>query len=305
MKFAKYLTPILALAAMAACDSGTAGSDTSRLTIRLHDAPGDLEEAWVQVEEIYLQGSSAADSTSGRQTLLGTPTGWINLTDLTGSNFATLVSGVTVPAGSYTQLRFVVCDAYVVTRDGDVYATDGADLPAGVAADGELRVPSGCQSGFKVKLPGGAVSLENDAEVLSVDFDVSQSFGHQAGNSGAWVMHPVMTATDIEFTGGITGTVTTAAAVTLPACGGAATTVQTFAPLAIAGADSISGVVAANGTYSIAVAPGTYTMSYAPIYTFTNGDSLTVAATATPATAAVASGGSTTVNYSITSATCH
>jgi hypothetical protein len=304
MKYAKYLTPILAVVALAACDGGT-DSETSRVTIRLHDAPGDLEEAWVKVDEIYLQGTSAADSTSGRQVLLSTPTGWINLTDLTGSAFHTLVSGVTVPAGSYTQLRFVVCDAYVVTREGDVYATQGSDLPAGVTADGQLRVPSGCQSGFKVKLPGGAVALENDAEILSVDFDVSQSFGHQAGNSGAWVMHPVMTATDIEFSGGISGTVSTAANVTLPTCGGGATTVTLFAPLAIAGADSISGAVAASGAYSMSVVPGTYTMSYTPIYTFTNGDSLTVAATPAPATATVASGGNTVVNYSITSATCH
>jgi hypothetical protein len=198
----------------------------------------------------------------------------------------------------------VVCEAYVVTQTGAVYATSGAALPSGVTSTGTLRAPSACQSGFKVKLPGGSVSLDNDAEILSVDFDVSQSFGHQAGNSGAWVMHPVMTATDIQFTGTINGTVTAATGVTFPACGGVATDVTKFAPLAILGADSTSAVVAANGTYAMGVASGTYTMSYTPAFSFTNGDSLFVTAAPSAPTATVASGGLTTVDYSVTAATC-
>ena len=58
------------------------------------------------------------------------------------------------------------------------------------------------------------------------------------------------------------------------------------------------------GTYSMTVAPNTWAMTYVPAYSFTNGDSLLVVAAPTPATAVVASGGSATVNYSITSATC-
>jgi len=304
MKYSKYIAPMLAAAVLAACDSGT-GSDTSQISIRLHDAPGDLDQAWVKVDRVYLQGNTAADSTSGRVELLTTPTGWIDLTTLTGNNFATLVPSTTVPAGSYSQLRLVVCEAYVVTDDGDVFATDDAELPAGVTADGELRIPSGCSSGFKVKLPGGSVDLENDATILSVDFDVSQSFGHVAGNSGAWVMRPVMTATDIGFSGGISGTVALGTGVAMPTCGGAATDLTHFVPLAIAGADSLSATVATNGTYGISVTPATYTMSFVPDVTFANGDSLTFVAAATPATAAVTSGGNTVVNYSITSATCH
>jgi hypothetical protein len=303
MKFAKYFTPILAAAALAACDSGTS-SNASRVTIRLHDAPGDLAEAWVKVDRVYLMGTSAADSTSGRVDLLTTPTGWINLTDLTGGSFSTIVNGVAAPAGSYTQLRIVVCEAYVVTESGDVYSTTGATLPAGVTSDGQLRTPSGCQSGFKVKLPGGSVTLENDAEVFSVDFDVSQSFGHVAGNSGAWVMHPVMTATDIQFMGSISGIVSLATGVTFPTCGGAATDVTKFSPLAISALDSLSAVVGTDGAYALGVAPGTYTMSYVPALSFTNGDSLLVTAAPSVPSATVASGGSTTVNYSVSAVTC-
>lgn len=304
MKRSILLLPLAALALAACGDSGTSGNGPALVSIRLHDAPGDLKEAWVKVDQIYLQGTSSADSTSGKVVLLDTQTGWLNLTQLTGGNFATLVNGAQVPAGTYSQLRFKVCEAYVVTQTGDVYATSGAALPAGVTADGSLQVPSGCSSGLKVKLPNGGVTLESGASVMAVDFDVSQSFGHLAGQSGKWVMHPVMTATSLSFSASIGGTVSLAAGVTLPACGGGAVAITQFVPRAVAGVDSISGVVQPAGTYAMTVAPNTWTMTYAPAYSFTNGDSLMVAAAPSLPTATVASGGSATVNYSITSATC-
>ena len=301
------LAPALAALALAACDggSGGTGSGGARLTIRLTDAPGDLKEAWVKIEEIYLQGSSGADSVNSRVVLTDGPSaGYVDLLTLSGGNFATVVNGEPVPAGTYSQLRLVVCEAYVVTRSGDVYATRDADLPAGVTADGELRAPSACQSGFKVKLPGGALTLEEGSTILSVDFDVSQSFGHQAGNSGRWIMHPVLQATEVGLAGRISGTVAVAQGVTLPTCGGAAVDVTKFGPLATAGVDSLTGVVNTAGQYSITVAPATYTMGYLPVLSYTNGDSLTFTAAATPASAAVASGATVTSNYSITAATC-
>ena len=300
----KILFPLMAALALGACgDSGTGSNGARTVSIRLHDAPGDLKEAWVKVKEVSLQGTVTADSTSGKVVLLSTPTDWLNLTSLSGGSFATLVNNAQVPAGSYSQLRFVVCEAYVVTKGGQVYATQGTTLPSGVTATGTLQVPSGCQSGLKVKLPGGGVDLTQASQILSVDFDVSQSFGHQAGNSGKWVMHPVMTATSIGFAGSIAGTVALGTGVALPTCGGAAVTLASFSPRAVSGVDSVSATVSAAGAYAMSVAPGTYTMTYAPVYSFTNGDSLTVAAAATPATATVAGGATTAVNYTISSAT--
>ncbi|HSU15861.1 DUF4382 domain-containing protein [Longimicrobium sp.] len=303
-KRSTILLPLAAALFAGACGDSTGGGGAPRLSIRLHDAPGDLKEAWVKVDRVYLQGSSPADSVSGRVDLLTTQTGWLNLTQLTGSNFATLVNNAQVPAGTYSQLRFVVCEAYVVTKTGEVFATSGAQLPGGTTATGTLQVPSGCQSGLKVKLPGGGVTLADSSAILSVDFDVSQSFGHQAGASGKWVMHPVLTATSVGFSGTISGTVAPAAGLALPTCGGSAVTAANLTPLAISPADSLSATVAAGGTYSIAAAPATYTMSYVPTYSFTNGDSLTVTAAPSVPTATVAAGTNTTVNYTISAATC-
>ncbi len=302
----KLLLPLLAGSLLlSACGDDSTGGDTSRLTLKLTDAPGDLAEAWVKVERVYLQGSSPADSLSGRQEL-ATPTGWIDLLSLTGGTTMTLVNAAPVPSATYSQLRLVVCEAYVKTKTGTVFATDGATLPAGVTATGELRTPSACQSGFKVKLPGNSLPLEGGATSMIVDFDVSQSFGREAGNSGQWVMRPVLHATFTASAGAIAGNVTLATGVTMPACGGAATNLTHFVPRALVGADSVgSGTTEAGGAYRIAsLSPNTYTLGYADKVGFANGDSLTVAATPTPASVTVASGATAAADFRIDSASC-
>ncbi|HLM68580.1 MAG TPA: DUF4382 domain-containing protein [Longimicrobium sp.] len=301
----KLALPLFAALAMAACgDGGTAGNGTSRVSIRLTDAPGDLAQAWVKIDGIYLKGN--ADSASDKRVdLLATPTGWVDLLTLSGGRTSELVNGATVPAGRYSELRFVVCQGYVVTNDGDVFATRDAVLPAGVKANGTLHMPSACSSGFKVKFPAdSSANLQSESAILTVDFDVSQSFGHQAGNSGRWVMHPVLHATAVGFAGGIGGAVALAQGVTLPACGGSAVDLTAFVPRATAGSTAYSSAVGTDGRYRITVPAGTFTMGYAPALSYANGDSLMVTATPSLATATVASGGSATVDYSVTAATC-
>jgi hypothetical protein len=302
--YGKLALSLFTALAVAACDGGTASAGTSRVSIRLTDAPGDLKEAWVKVDRIYLKGG--ADSINGGNAdLLTTRTGWVDLLTLSGGRTAELVSGATVPAGRYSELRFVVCEAYVVTRTDDVYASRDAALPAGVTADGTLHMPSACSSGFKVKFPAdSSLNLQGESSIVTVDFDVSQSFGHQAGNSGRWIMHPVLHATSVGFSGGIAGTVAVAQGVTLPTCGGAPVALTAFVPRATAAGTTYSSAVGTDGRYRITVPGGSYTMTYAPALSFANGDSLMVTATPTPATATVASGASATVDYSVTAATC-
>jgi hypothetical protein len=290
----------MAVAALAACDGGSTSSHSPRLSVRLTDAPGDLSEAWVEIESISLVGSG------GQMVLRSESTGLINLLTLKNS-VADLVQAAVVPAGTYSELRFVIGDAYIRTKTGAVFATSGATLPAGTTASGTLRCPSCAQSGLKVKLPGGSLTLEDSTKIVMVDFDVSESFGHEAGGSGQWVMHPVLHATDFAVAGSIAGTVALATGVSLPAtCGGSAVSLTQFVPKAIVGADTVaSGSVESTGAYRIRyVAPGSYTMGQAPPLTFANGDSLIFASTATPPTVTVASGATATSNYSVTAASC-
>jgi hypothetical protein len=293
MRFLKnVLLAALVGLGLTACDS-TVGNDDARVSLRLTDAPGDLVAAEVQIEEIYLQGS--ADDGSDRIVLYdGGET--FDLLALTDGVTELLADGVVVPAGSYSQLRVVVGDASITTEGGDTYSTER----------GDLQCPSCSQSGLKINLPGGSVRLEGDANILLVDFDVAQSFGHQAGGSGRWVMHPVLTATDFQATGSLSGQVTLAEGVELPAtCGGETVDLTAFVPQATAGEFVLSGSTDVEGAFGFPfVAPGLFTLGYAAEVEFDNGDTLEFTAEPSAATVTIVSGGSATADYTITGATC-
>jgi len=184
---------LLCVGGLAACQD-TVGIETTPLTVVLTDAPGDVLEARVTISAIYLQGGSDPVTGSGPVTLLSEPF----TTDLLtlASDFATMVDGLEVPSGTYEQLRFVVDGAFLRVEDDAgaerVWATPGySEAPAQV--DGTLMCPSCSQSGFKVTMAGGIV-LDGTPRTLVVDFDVGESFGHEAGQSGKWVMHPSLKA---------------------------------------------------------------------------------------------------------------
>jgi len=173
-----------------ACD-GQSPSGTTSLSVMLKDAPGDVQHAFVTISEVDLIGSG------GVQVLTQTPT-TVDLLTLAAST-STLVDGVDVPSGSYEQLRFRITGACIAVDDGNggstVYATDGYDsTPCGGPATDQLQAPSFAQSGLKVTLAGSALELSGGEKTLLVDFDVTQSFGHEASG---WVMHPVITGGEI------------------------------------------------------------------------------------------------------------
>lgn len=292
------LTLALALSLGACDDSASPGG--ARLSIMLTDAAGDLEEAWVEITGIYLQPTQA---TQGQRVwLLQSSTGLIDL--LTLSDAAVdLVNDEVVPPGTYAQLRFIIGDAVIKTVGGKVYATAGAVPPGGLVIDGPLQCPSCLETGLKVNLPGGAVTLADEATILVVDFDVSQSFGREVGPPVQWVMHPLLSASEFGLTGSIAGTVTLAQGVTLPSCGGRDATVSDFVPVASAGGIEKSGDVNADGSYTISfVEPGDYDMGFAPVQ-FDNGETLTFQATH-PSMVNVQSGATATADYTITGASC-
>src|SRR5690606_3404919 len=107
-------------------------------------------------------------------------------------------------------------------------------LPAGAVVGGTLQMPSLAESGLKVKFPGDAqLALEGEQRIVLVDFDVSQSFGHAAGNSGDWVMHPVIHATDVSATGSVNVSLSLDEGVTLPQVNGADITLADFSAVLV------------------------------------------------------------------------
>ena len=210
------LACVLALGALGCSDddNGSEPNDlVTRVSLLLTDAPGDVQAAVVTISEIYLQGGP-----DGRTTLLDDPV-TVNLIDLANETIE-LLDGVEVEQGTYDELRFVITGAYLEVETGngtEIFASspnyDG--LPDGATVDGELHMPSLGTSGLKVNFDDPLV-LEQGEQTLLVDFDVSQSFGHEAGNSGRWIMHPVVKGASATQAAQVTVSVNVASGFTLP-----------------------------------------------------------------------------------------
>lgn len=205
------LLTLVAMLPLAACDDGTAVGDAGTVSLMLTDAPGAFTQAVVTIERIEMVGD-------GEPLVLMDEPFTTDLLTLS-NDVASLVEDVTVPGGTYAQLRFIIPEACIsVEQDGGgelVYASSGFDACG--AADGSLQLPSFDQSGLKINLPGGSIEVDGDAHILLLDFDVSQSFGQQAGASGMWVMTPVISAEDISLSGNIIVELTAADGVDLAA----------------------------------------------------------------------------------------
>ncbi len=314
------LALLLALVPLGACDDsgveGT-GNGAAMLSVYLTDAPGDVAEVWVEILGITLQGGA-----NGPVELLGAPTDLIPLTDLVGVTHL-LTADVEMEPGTYGQLRMVVGDAYLVSNDGTVYVKGNPTLPVELegAPTGDLQCPSCSQSGLKVTIPGDQIPLEEGLTALVLDFDVAQSFGHKAGNSGKWVMHPVIhgTLTDQPTdTRAIVGEVDVLrdesdnAIVTIPECpAGTARSLMDFIPTATSD-DYVDGDgnpivrfgnVADGGSFQIGfLAAGSYTLGYEDLAL--EGWTLNFTASVEPTQVTVGDVDVEGVAYTIEAATC-
>ena len=214
MKFPSKLrgcTAAIAVAAigLVACAEST-GPGTAQLTILLTDDPGDVIEAWVTIDQIILVPGENGEEENGGGLLVLTDEDWTGdlLTLQDEGEFDTLVQDAVIPAGFYEQLRFVIPDACIVVETDvvdvfDVFATPGYVAIGEDDAEcneptGSLQTPSFAETGVKVILPGDTGMELEGVESLTADFEVSQSFGQLAGDSGMWVMTPVIIATETE-----------------------------------------------------------------------------------------------------------
>ena len=288
----------LALALLSCSGGGQATQGTGKLSIKLTDAPGDLTAAMVTISEIDLVGANGP-------IVLSTTKVTTDLLKL-ANDTVDLVTDAVVPAGTYTELRFVITGGYVEVQQAGggsiIYASSPSyeGLPEGAQVGGTLRMPSYAHSGLKVDLPAGGVTVGTESKVVLVDFDVAQSFGHVAGSSGAWVMHPVVKATELELSGNVVATLKLAEGVTLPGT----TTLADFSAVLTSSSGSAKTLPlqdAGGGTFSAAfrfLLPGAYTLD------FTGPAGLTFTVTpATPAAVTVGSGQQTELDFTLTSAT--
>ena len=162
-------------------------------------------------------------------------------------------------------------------------------------------MPSLGQSGLKVDFGSVALNITTDQDFL-VDFDVSQSFGQAAGQSGQWVMTPVIKGADITATGSVLASLTLGQSVTLPTI----TVNGTTRPATLADFTAVLGnkslALDANGAATFQfLLPDTYPLS------FTGPAGLSfitspVATSASPLLVTVPSGQQVTASATITAA---
>lgn len=174
-------------------------TEPGTMRVFLTDAPADYESVIIDIREIRIQKNADAvmeeDSDSdGEEDNDGE---WIIISDEPQKvDLLQLTNGVTeflgeteLEAGTYSQMRLILGDENEITVDG---------------VTRKLTTPSAQQSGLKLNIHAEVES--NAVYTLLLDFDASRSIV-KAGNSGKYLLKPVIKTVNLERTGAIAGSV--------------------------------------------------------------------------------------------------
>ncbi|MBS1666588.1 MAG: DUF4382 domain-containing protein [Bacteroidetes bacterium] len=158
-----------------------AGSNTAKVEIRLTDSPfPQVKGVWVDVQQVEI----VMGDSSKPILLSATHPGVYNLLDFTNGK-DTLLTDANLPSGTISQLRLILgSNNYIVTNDG-------TQIP--------LKTPSAQQSGLKVQVHQDVVG--GILYRLVLDFDAGRSIV-QAGNSGNYILKPVLRIVSLQSSGG-------------------------------------------------------------------------------------------------------
>lgn len=184
--------------------SSSNGDGTGKVTFSLKDAPAESYKAvYVSVARVEVQKNSSSGGSAGSWITVSTPQKTYNLLELVNGAKSVLGS-YELEEGAYGQIRLLLSDSsdtgkningenhpypnYVIDSEGVVH---------------NLKVPSGYQSG--IKIVGGFSVSGQDFEIL-LDFDAAASVV-KAGNSGQWLLKPVIKSIVVTDSGRITGVV--------------------------------------------------------------------------------------------------
>ena len=264
---------VAAVLALSGCSKNTsedAAANSSKLEVRLTDAPGDFKAVVLDVRQVEVHLKEEKDP-DGWKMLTFTPQ-TINVLDYVNGRSALLVSEDFAP-GDLKEIRLILGpDSYVIGRDGQRY---------------DLKTPSGQTSGVKLKLDKATLRQRETFQLL-LDFDVAKSIVERGnwkpGNDKKerYLLKPVIRVVAQDLLGGLAGTVSPAAA-----------RPQILAiRSSILGPDTVSTSADASGAYQIGGLPaGTYRVEYFPS---------TTAPTGQPAYRNIVRTGITVVNDQVT-----
>lgn len=213
-------------------DNNSTASGTTKVEIRMTDAPGDFDEINLNVKEIII-------FSEGKPYTFAAKTDIFNILDfrIGTNNPDILVASGEMPSGEITEIRLVLNDS------GNTIVVGGVSQ--------ELKTPSAQSSGWKVKLKANPSLLPGVTYSLLLDFDAAKSIV-STGN-GKYLLKPVVRGLTAATSGLISGTV-------LPL-------LSHPEVLVISGTDTV-GTIAdpLNGNFTVGgLAAGNYSVKFAPV----------------------------------------
>lgn len=193
---------ILIFSGCSGSSSSSDGDGSATVRFSLKDAPSITYKAvYVSVDKVQVQKGSSEGNGEGGWITVSEPGKTYNLMELVNGAKAVL-GDYELEDGTYGQIRLILSDQpdsetnllgvkhqypnYVIDSQNEIH---------------KLKVPSGYQSG--IKIVGGFSVQGNDFEIL-LDFDAERSVV-KAGNSGQWLLKPVIKSVIVSESGKITG----------------------------------------------------------------------------------------------------
>ena len=195
-RVAFFATLILIL--ITGCEKWFHADSRGQLVISITDDPFNIdlvESATVTIESMEVRHKGVNDTVPFIK-IMETPV-TVDLMDLRNGVTQELVHA-NLPAGDYDQVRLITGEASVKIKDGDLFT---------------LKVPSGAQSGIKIKVDPSVTVEGGLTSSLLLDFDLSKSFvlrGNTNKPNGIVGLNfkPVVRVANISFAGSVEGKVT-------------------------------------------------------------------------------------------------
>ena len=181
---------MIALMLMVNCDNAdNSKSETARIQLKLVDEPGDYEQVNIEIIDIQYRSTEEDESWQSFTPESGYPLN-VDITELIAGNSLLLTDEV-VPVGLLKQVRLVLSDNNTLKIEGE------DDLIP-------LDSPSAQQSGLKL-------NLDKELEAgfvysFILDWNVQKSIV-KAGNSGKYILKPVIKVNAEVNSGSISGKV--------------------------------------------------------------------------------------------------
>ncbi len=229
--YAGFALSLMGLAILSSCKKDSSVAGTTKVQIRMTDAPGAFDQINLSVKEIILFSDGKPYTFTAQPDIF-------NILDfrIGTSKPDILVASGEIPSGDITEIRLVL-------NDENTIVVDGVSQP--------LTTPSGQSSGWKVKLTENPSLIPDVSYSLLLDFDAAKSIV-KTGN-GKYLLKPVVRGITVANSGLISGTI-------MPVDAHPEV-------LVINGQDTVGTVAdAITGKYTVGgLAAGTYSVKYVPV----------------------------------------